>query len=62
MKIKDVLKCTPARITLYYRWLVFDEEYGFTVYERKPYAKKTIVIYNGNSETEACKALTEEDI
>ncbi|HJX50439.1 MAG TPA: hypothetical protein VJ438_03180 [Candidatus Nanoarchaeia archaeon] len=56
MTIKQLLKSYPARITMYDKWLViFDEK--FLVYEHKPYAKKTTIVYSGNSESKAVEAL-----
>jgi hypothetical protein len=43
------------------RWLVIDELYRlggeFVVYEKQPYAKKTIEVYRGIDEEEAVRVL-----
>lgn len=49
MNIKELLQTTPARITLYDRWLVLTGN-EYTVYERKPYARNSKIIYTGTSE------------
>lgn len=55
-------KDNRLRLTNFERWLVGDGEGGWTVYERKAYAKKTIVVYKGFIETSAIAALLEEDL
>jgi hypothetical protein len=40
-------------------WLVWDEDEGWIVYERRPYARKTTVIIKTRNETDAIAALLE---
>ena len=42
------MKERDARLSIGSRWMIVDEFNNFTVYERKPYAKKTTVIYEGD--------------
>lgn len=60
MNIKNLLQSTNSRIVLYDRWLVMDDN-EFHVYERKPYARKTVTIYYGYSEMEAVKCLMNQE-
>jgi hypothetical protein len=58
MTIKDVLKNTPARITLNDKWLGMNND-CFVVYYRKYYGRQSIVLYEGENEEQAIKYLTE---
>jgi hypothetical protein len=60
MKIKELLQCTHARIVLYDRWLVITGD-SYCVYERKPYSRKSKIIYEGESESLATAALYLEE-
>jgi hypothetical protein len=64
MSILEVLKNENARLSCGWRWLVIDEEYSklgeFVVYERKPNARKTKLVFRGTDERQACLALTED--
>jgi hypothetical protein len=55
-------KDNRLRLTNFERWLVGDGEGRWTVYERKAYAKKTTVVYEGFIESSAVAALLEEDV
>jgi hypothetical protein len=60
MTIKQLLKSYPASVMMHDRWLTINEAFHslyYDVYEQKPYAKKTKVIYSGNSESKAVEAL-----
>ena len=43
-ELELLMKHSDARITIGHKWLVWNEEQGWTVYEHKPYARHTIVI------------------
>lgn len=56
--IKELLAGENARITLGDRWLVSDaDRFVYTVYERRPFAKKTRIIAQDVTEAEAVAAL-----
>ena len=55
--IIDCMKERDARLCLGHRWLVCDEIDRFSVYERKPYAKTTKTIYEGEILNLALEAL-----
>jgi hypothetical protein len=55
-------KDNRLRLTNFERWLVGDGEGGWTVYERKAYARKSTVVYDGFIESSAVAALLEEDV
>lgn len=62
MKIIEALrdKTNMLRISYGDRWLCGNTpEDGWIVYERKPYARQTIIIIETNSEDEAVKNLLE---
>jgi len=58
--IYKVLEDHAARVTCGYRWLVMDLG-EYTVYERRPYAKVTKMVYIGTDENAACLALIDAD-
>ena len=57
MNVYILLEDTNARITFGNRWLVFDTDEGWTVYERKYNAKRTTVILQTKCEEDAVNAL-----
>jgi len=61
MDLYHLLNDTNARITLGNRWLVYNIDEGWTVYEAKPYAKKSKIIIQTDIEEDAIGALTRED-
>ena len=61
MDLYHLLNDTNARITLGNRWLVYNIDEGWTVYEAKPYAKKSKIIIQTDREDIAIDALTRED-
>ena len=47
--VKALMDNQGMRVTYEDKWLVFDQEnQGWVVYQRKRYAKKTIVLYRGD--------------
>ena len=60
MTIYDLLKKENCRISYNSRWLVLDE-YGWTVYENKPYAKRTKIIVQTKDENKAIGYLLGKD-
>ncbi len=57
--IYDLLGNSNARISLGNRWLVYDHKDIWTVYERKPYAKKTTTIIETVNERTAIEELVD---
>lgn len=41
MTLEDVLKTTNSRLSLYGKWLVWDDFMHWNVYQAKPYARKS---------------------
>lgn len=59
MNIYDLMKQDGVRISKDDRWMVWDGEW--IVYERKYRAKMTRVLFRGNSEEVAVRAMLEEE-
>ncbi len=59
MNIYEALKTTNSRISYGFRWLIITDDGVYLVFERRPYAKKTTVVYEGTDESAACQALLE---
>jgi len=56
MTIKELLARTQARIVLGDRWLVLTGT-CYCIFESKPYARKSKIVYEGDNESEAITAL-----
>ena len=60
MNLYILLEDTNARISLGNRWLVYDVDDGWTVYEHKPYAKKTKILIQTDREEDAITKLVNQ--
>lgn len=61
MTIYDVLKENGTRVSYENKWLIWDG-FNWVVYERKPYAKKSIILYEGREESRAIWYLMSEEL
>ena len=63
MDIETVLKTTDTRLTWGNdRWLVWEDLMGWSVFERKRYARETTYLYSGISLEIALDILTREEV
>jgi len=63
MKIIDLLKLDEphTRVSMGNCWLVWNcDTEEWVVYQRKPYAKISAVLYRGTSESDACNIMIKE--
>jgi len=60
MNIYDLLSESGARISTGDRWLCYDKDFGWTVYEHRYNAKKATVLLETESESDAVEAMLKE--
>lgn len=57
MNLYTLLKDSNVRLVIDHRWMVFDTDDGWEVFEKKPGSRKTTLVLQTYNEEEAIEAL-----